>query len=88
MKSKTTFIILIIALVLIILFMKKRSATAPLIKPTNTNNTQSIESGQTTQNNINNEDTASINTDLQSLDNIVNGISNDDFAVSTLDGIE
>ncbi|HLD26378.1 MAG TPA: hypothetical protein VJB63_00250 [Patescibacteria group bacterium] len=87
MKSKTTLIIFAVILILIVLFLRNRSQKIPTIPyPPNTQN--QITDTNTIQNGTVDQSTVAIDTDLQSLDNIVNGINNEDFASATLDGIE
>lgn len=82
MKSKTTLIILVVVFILIVLIARRRSQTAPIYTSSGTTESQS------TNNDVMEKNTASIDTDLQSLNNIIDGINNEDFASATLDGIE
>lgn len=86
MKSKIILIILVVVFILIVLIARRRSQTAPIYTSPETTESQSINNDVMQKNNTE-QNTASIDTDLQSLDNIIDGINNEDFASATLDGI-
>lgn len=92
MKSKTWLIIGIVVIVVILLIARRRSqkglfinypTTAPaynqIITPAIT-----IPQNQGTAN----QGAASIDADIQSIDNLIGGINTSDFSPNTLDGIE
>lgn len=82
MKSKKIILIFAVFLILIVIILRNRSQKIPSITyPAVTQNT-------TVQNGTEDQNTTSIDTDLQSLDNIVGGIDTEDFGETTLDGIE
>lgn len=87
MKSKTILIILVVVFILIVLFARGRSQIAPTTTLPETTNNQSIDDGAMQKNNTG-QNAQSIDTDLQSLNNIIDGINNEDFAETTLDDIE
>lgn len=82
MKSKKIILIFAVFLILIVIILRNRSQKIPSTTyPPVTQNT-------TVQNGTEDQNTTSIDTDLQSLDNIVGRIDTEDFGETTLDGIE